>query len=278
MVLKPVFTLLFQGAAVVYLLALLFYVFKQYRWAGWTVTLGLLVHTTSQTIRCWRYGFFTLEGAFHAGFFLPWCLAALIVVAWQRNKRQDHHILSALWPLVVVSALVIIIPPTCHNPTPFTPTWSAYLFFIFESLAHACFIMSGWLAVQFLLQRHPQAPFHAYAVWGFVCFSLAQLAGCAWTYLGWGGLFRWGTRHMHSAALWCFYCSYLHTAYLKGFGLRNKARFALAGTLIALVLFYALPLVPRPGRTQAKQQAVMNHAQTAPDQTISAISSSQEAL
>ena len=277
MVVQPVFTLLFQGAAAVYLLALFFYGLKKYRWAGWAVTLGLLVHTASQTLRCWRYGYFTLEGAFHAGFFLPWCLAALIVVAWQRDKIH-HHILSALVPLVVVIALVVLIPPTCHNPTPFTPTWSAYLFFIFESMAHACFIVSGWLALRFLLGRQPQAPFHSYAVWGFVCFSLAQLAGCAWTYLGWGGLFRWGTRHMHSAALWCFYCSYLHTAYLKGFGLRNKARFAVAGPLVALVLFYGLPLLPRPGRTLPKQQAAMNHAPT--DQGLKTVDapSSGEAL
>ena len=241
MFLSPFYILLFQIAAALYLGSLICYLSDKQRWAGWGVNLGWFVHTLSQLGRCWRYDFFTLEGVFHAGHFLSWCLAAIIVLQWQRRQTQ---ILSALAPLCAIMALVIIFPPTCHYPKPFTPIWSAQLFFIFEGLAHACFFLSGWFAIQFLRGRLQTQQFNTYAVWGFVLYSIAQLVGCIWSYAGWGELFHWGARHLHSAALWCCYCGYLHSAFLQGFDSRKKACFAIAAASLALLLFYVLPLLP----------------------------------
>ncbi|OQY16317.1 MAG: hypothetical protein B6I36_10415 [Desulfobacteraceae bacterium 4572_35.1] len=261
MLLSPIYHLLFQMAATLYLASTICYLCGKQRWAGWGVTLGLFVHTLSQIGRCWRYDFFTLEGVFHAGHFLPWCLAALIVLCWHRHQT---HMLSVLLPLSAVMVLVIAFPPECHQPKPFTPTWSAHLFFIFENLAHACFIVSGWLALQFLRGRMAGQQFHTYAVWGFVCYSIAQLSGCVWTYLGWGGLFHWGTRHIHSAAVWCCYCSYLHTSFLTGFYPRKKAYFAVVSSVLVLILFYGLPLVPKSGTNKmTRHQQLMEQQPTA---------------
>ncbi|OEU71357.1 MAG: hypothetical protein BA874_13780 [Desulfuromonadales bacterium C00003068] len=253
MFLSSFYIQLFQVAGGVYIGSLLCYLCAKQRWAGWGVTLGLLIHTLSQLGRCWRYDFFTLEGVFHAGHFLPWCLAALIVLLWHRQQLQTHA-LSALIPLVAIMIIVLNFPPECHLPKPFTPTWSAHLFFIFEDLAHACFILSGWLAFQFLRGRITTAAFNTYAVWGFVFYSMAQLSGCVWTYVGWGGLFHWGTRHIHSAAVWCCYCSYLHTPFLKGFNNRKKGYFAIVASTMAIVLFYGLPLLPKNVKKHHPQQ------------------------
>lgn len=246
---EPIYTLLFHIATGFYSTALICYLLKNDRFALRLLTCGWLVHTFSQLSRCWRYEFFSLEGVFNASYFLPWCLATLILFLWQQNNGPKRIALSALIPLCALVVPVLIWPPSCHHPNPFTPSWSAHLFFVFEGLSHGCFILSGWLAIQFLRHRIHEPLFNRYAIWGFIFYSITQLTGCVWTYLGWGGLFHWGTRHMHSAALWCCYCSYLHMAFVKGFDQRKKARFALIAATLAVVLFYALPMLPKPQRT-----------------------------
>jgi len=236
----------FQVAAVLYLMSLLSHCCKRERWAVGLLLTGFTAHSCSQLMRCWRFGFFTLEGAFQIDYFLPWSLAAMILLHLSSQEAgRRPQVLTALWPLAVSSLIAFLFPPSGHAPTPFTPTWTAYLFFIFEALAHACFILSGWRALEFLTRSQPEASFNGYAVWGFVFYSLAQLTGCAWAYLGWGGLFHWGTRHIHSAALWCCYCSYLHTPFIKGFYVRKRAGFALGGSLLAVALFFVLPIIPK---------------------------------
>lgn len=248
-------TLLFQIAAGFYLCSLFFYLVKKERFSAQTLCIGWFIHGLSQLSRCWRYDFFSFEGVFSASYFLPWCLATLIILLWRQNNSPRRATLSALLPLSAVILPVIIWPPGCHHPNPFTPSWSAHLFFIFEGLSHGCFILSGWLAIQFLRGRLDTALFNRYAVLGFVFYSITQLTGCVWTYLGWGGLFHWGTRHMHSAALWCCYCSYLHMAFVKGFDQRKKARFALLAATMAVVLFTILPMLPKQIQTaKGKQQ------------------------
>lgn len=242
----PIYTLLFKIAAVFYLFSLFCYLCKNERFTSRTLFVGWLIHTFSQLSRCWRYDFFSLEGVFNASYFLPWCLATLIVLLYRQNNSQQRVALSALFPLCALILPVVIWPPSCHHPNPFTPSWSAHFFFIFEGLSQGCFILSGWLAIQFLRRRLDTPLFNRYAVLGFVFYSITQLTGCIWTYLGWGGLFHWGTRHMHSAALWCCYCSYLHMAFIKGFDQRKKARFALIGATMAVVLFTILPMLPKP--------------------------------
>lgn len=245
MISDQMYLFFFQAATTLYVCSLVALLFKRDQWARYGLILGFTAHSVSQVMRCWRFGFFTLEGAFLINYFLPWALAAMLLFAMTRQQREKHsRTLSALWILAFSSLISCLNPPTCHVPTPFTPTWTAYLFFIFEGLSYACFILSGWRAIEYLLGRRRDTAFNGYAIWGFVFFSLAQLTGCAWAYLGWGGLFHWGTRHIHSAALWCCYCAYLHTVFINSYNPRKRASYAFGASLLALLLFFALPLIP----------------------------------
>lgn len=261
----PIYTLLFQIAAGFYLASLGCYLLNSERLAIRTITGGWSIHTLSQLSRCWRYDYFSLEGVFNATFFLPWCLASLIILLWYQQKKHRQVVLSALIPLSALIVPVVLWPPACHHPNPFTPSWTAHLFFVFEGLATGCFILSGWLAILFLRRQVDTPLFNRYAIWGFVFYSITQLTGLAWTYLGWGGLFHWGTRHMHSAALWCCYCSYLHMTFVKGFDQQQKARFAVIAAALALLLFIILPQLPKPDRViEAKQQPPQRQSEIAP--------------
>jgi hypothetical protein len=238
MTLPSATSLLFNAAAGVYAGSLLFYLLKRIRAVLWLLAGGFALHTVSQVLRCWRWGVFSLDGVFNGALFLPWCLALLALLLWLKGRGREGASMSWLVALSMLAtlALPVQIPP----PGPFTATWSSPMFFLFEVLAIALFLAGGWFAWRQLRLRDGDMLFNQLAIWGFICYSLAQLVGAVWSYLGWGGPFHWGERHLQSAAIWCLYCGYLHTNFDRSFDIRKKARWALSGGLVVLVVAYAL--------------------------------------
>ncbi|MEZ4600818.1 MAG: cytochrome c biogenesis protein CcsA [Syntrophotaleaceae bacterium] len=238
MTLQTASSMLFNAAAGVYVGSLLFYLFRRITVSLWLLAGGFALHTVSQILRCWRWGMFSLDGVFNGALFLPWCLALLGLLLWLKGRRQEGASLSWLTALsiLITLALPVDIPP----PGPFTATWSSPMFFLLEVAAIALFLAGGWFAWRQLRLRNGDMLFDQLAIWGFIFYSLAQVVGAVWSYLGWGGPFHWGERHLQSAAIWCLYCGYLHTHFDRSFDIRNKARWAFGGGVIVLVVAYAL--------------------------------------
>lgn len=257
-------SMLFNAAAGVYAGSLLFHLLKRHRCSCWLLGLGFVLQTASLLGRCWRWGIFSLDGVFNGAIFLPWCLALLALFCLLRGRRQDAASMSWLvaMSMLITLALPVRIPP----PGPFTATWSSPLFFFFEVLAIGCFLASGWFAWRQLRRRDEDTLFNQLAIWGFICYSLAQIIGAIWSYLGWAGPFHWGERHLQSAAIWCLYCGYLHTHFDRAFDIRKKARWALSGALVVLLVAYALQVaahltVLEPGSGSEKGKARANAQQ-----------------
>ena len=78
-------------------------------------------------------------------------------------------------------------------------------------------------AALFLARSDSADAFHGYLVWGFVFYSVAQVTGAVWCYLGWGNTFQWGPRHMSSASIWLIYAAYLHLRFIPGWSGRRRA-------------------------------------------------------
>ncbi|HQL83891.1 MAG TPA: cytochrome c biogenesis protein CcsA, partial [Spirochaetota bacterium] len=76
-------------------------------------------------------------------------------------------------------------------------------------------------------------------VWGFVLYSVAQVTGAIWCYLGWGNTFQWGPRHMSSASLWLVYAAFLHLRFIPGWSGRRRAWFAVAASAAVLGLTWS---------------------------------------
>lgn len=230
----------FNAAAGVYAGSLLFYLLKRYRCSCWLLGVAFALHTASLVASSWRWGIFSLDGVFNGAYFLPWCLAALGLLLWWRGRAEDAASMSwlATLAMLVTLALPVDLPP----PGPFTATWSSPMFFFFEVLAIGCFLAAGWFAWRQLRAQGGDQLFNLLAIWGFILYSLAQVIGAVWSYLGWGGPFHWGERHLQSAAIWCLYCGYLHTHFDRSFHLRNKARWAVTAALVVLVVAYALQI------------------------------------
>jgi len=231
-------SVLFNVAAGTYAGSLLFYLLKRYRCSCWLLGLGFVLHSASLLARCWYWGIFSLDGVFNGALFLPWSLALVGLICLMRGCVQNAASMSWLATLAMVVTLVL--PVDIPPPGPFTATWSSPMFFCLEVLAIACFLSSGWFAWRQLRRPGDDQLFNQLAIWGFILYSLAQVIGAVWSYLGWASLFHWGERHLQSAAIWCLYCGYLHTQFDRSFDIRKKARWALSSALVVLVVAYAL--------------------------------------
>jgi|GEM_PF-224360 len=250
-------SMLFNAAAGFYAGSLLLYLLKRYRLSCWLLGAGFALQTASLIGRCWRWGVFSLDGVFNGALFLPWCLALLALFFLLRGRQQGAASMS--WLVTPAMLITLVLPVQIPPPGPFTATWSSPMFFFLEVLAIACFLAGGWFAWRQLRIRDKDPLFNHLAIWGFILYSLAQVVGAIWSYLGWGSAFHWGERHLQSAAIWCLYCGYLHTHFDRSFDLRKKARWALSGALVVLVVAYALQV--------AAHLTVLNPAKTSTDGT-----------
>jgi hypothetical protein len=218
--------------------SLLFYLMKWQRISLAILVAGFVAHSAAIIARGWYFGVFTPVNFFTEQYFLPWCLAALALCLKIRVKDAPTA-MSLLFPICFFSLTALLLPASMPQPSPTTASVYAVIFFLFEVLAHALFVMGGWFAAMFLLGRAEASQFNIYAVWGFILFSIAQVVGGVWSYLGWTVPFHWSERHLVSACLWCFYCAYLHLHFSARWSAKNKARFAIGGAVIMLAFTYA---------------------------------------
>lgn len=231
------FFLFFILAAGAYAGSLLFMLLKA-RGAAWALLIcGFICHSASLLARGWHFGTFLPLNMMSEQYFLPWCLAAATLAA-RRITFSRNAAPTLLAPLCVLMVLGMFLPANAIPPAPQTATVFAPLFFCSEVIAHALFLVAGWLAALFLASRTAHASFNAWAVWGFIIFSLAQVTGAAWSWLGWSLPFHWSERHLLSASLWCFYCAYLHLHFSQRWSVRGKAWFAIAGAVLVFASSY----------------------------------------
>jgi len=210
-------------SAGLYILALIF-IFSKYRRTGLSVLcLGFILNFLYLLGRGWLAGVFIPIPIFEKYFFLPWCLVLIAIIRGAINDDRSMKIIIVL-SLVLLSAPLIykigIIPPT-----PKKTAFLAGAFFMTEGMAHALFFCCALFALIAFIRGDNEDSFHSYVVWGFVIYSISQVVGAAWCYIGWGNTFRWSTRHMDSAAVWLLFASCLHLKYIPSWTNRKKSFF-----------------------------------------------------
>jgi hypothetical protein len=140
---------------------------------------------------------------------LPLC-CAVPVLAGRLVNRERRHWKGAELLVAVFLMLAALYPQGFMLPAPQKIGLLPAAFFTFESLAYACFILAAWFSMRSLMGGAKNGVYHEAVVWGFIAYSIAQVAGAAWSHLGWGAPLSWNGRHLHSLALWLVYASYLH--------------------------------------------------------------------
>lgn len=204
------------------------------RKAGFAVFLaGFVVYSLYLAGRGWIAGFFMPNPIVEGPFLLPWCLGVITLIAALRRDGTWRFVLALVLLFTAYAAWYAkgIIPPTPNKLT----LWMA-AFFLTEVFAHASFYAAACFAAAHLAGRLGPESFHDLLVWGFVSFSVAQVVGAVWCYLGWGNTFQWGPRHMSSAAIWLIYAAYIHLRYVPGWSARRRAWYVIAAAAVVLAV------------------------------------------
>jgi hypothetical protein len=134
--------------------------------------------------------------------------------------------------------LVLVLPNPEAIPSFRTQTLWAPAFFLSETISVAFFLVSSSLAAANLISAREPLPYTRLAAWGFIVFTLCQIIGGVWAYLGWSSPFSWSDRHLVSAAVWCLFAAVLH-ADAGGIQPRTKAVCAALGIIPVVYLAFS---------------------------------------
>mgnify|MGYP001305586043 CR=1 FL=1 len=193
-------------------------------------------HTVSLVSRGWMAGLFTPGAMLQEMFFLPWCMAFLLLVL-RLGKNPADMVFRGAAPLCLFTVFALFYPKVPAHYL-MTRTIFSQMFFLAEVMAHALFLLGGWFALLSLAGKSDEKTCHSLVVWGFVSYSAAQVFGAYWSYLGWGNLFSWTGRHLTSAAIWCFYAAYIHLRFLTWWNPSRRSVFAVAGAAVFFLMHY----------------------------------------
>jgi hypothetical protein len=228
----------FYLAAGTYAGSLLFFLCKRNRSSLGLLSVGIVAHGISLFQRLYHYELAVPMNLFTELYFLP-LLLAVATLLLGIPRQGSRHAPTLLIPLNFFMLLALMVPTTVTTPSPFAATTFASAFFCSEVAAHALFIIAGWYAALFLTNRSTEQIFNSFAIWGFILYSIAQVIGAVWSWLGWAVPFHWSERHLVSAAIWCFYCAYLHLHFSSRWSARDKAWLTMGGALLLTGVTYA---------------------------------------
>lgn len=185
-----------------------------------------------------------IEGAFlwnsvvDPAFFIPLVLALLLLLL-PGGKNISRPAMGLAFLLLIAAVLFAafypkgIIPPAA-NKSGVLP----FLFSFSESCAYSLFALSGVLAIGSSTGERPNWTVRRLVVLGFISFSIAQVVGAIWSFLGWGHPFMWVSRHLDSAVVWLIYAALIHVRFLSSFTIPERW-LTTAGALLAIYIAYS---------------------------------------
>jgi ABC-type transport system involved in cytochrome c biogenesis permease subunit len=238
-------TLIFQHAFPIaigfYLLGLGFYIFKRSKSSVAFLFVGFFLHTLFQLSRGLSLGVWLINPVFDSSYFMPWTMAAVAVGMrlFSQGEKNKAIINSLIIPVCLFSLLGLIFPKGITPPGPKHETIFVSLYYSIDIIAQACFILGGWIAVFHLREKDPDKIFNSFMIVGFILYSISQVIGAYWAYLGWALPMHWSTRHLQSASIWCYYAAVLHLRYFPTWDSRHEAWFSLGGATLLLFFIYS---------------------------------------
>jgi len=162
--------------------------------------------------------------------FLPWGFSATVLLhlLLTHKKRTVNSAVILILVFAVAIAfqtrLLASKDALIYPPGPIHPVGWVTSFFLIESLAYVTFFLACWYALLYARGNEEAAFFHNYVIAAFVLFSVSQVVGAVWSYLGWAVPFHLSSdRHFISAAFWLFLALYLHLKFLPGWTMRKRA-------------------------------------------------------
>ncbi|MBW2557512.1 MAG: hypothetical protein JRD69_01510 [Deltaproteobacteria bacterium] len=162
---------------------------------------------------------------------------ALLAYPVIRGKGRNEA-MTVMGVLLLVTFIAVIVQTDPPMPSIKTKVMVASFFFLSEGVSAAFFLMSGALAFAALLVNSSvNESWNRLVLWGFVIFTLCQILGAIWAFIGWSYPFSWSTRHLSSASIWCFYGAAIHLRYV-GMNTKSKALITIVGIIPVVFMVY----------------------------------------
>ena len=234
---------IFYLAAVFYAASLIVLPLPKKAWSVVFLCIGLAANLVSTIIR--HLSIWPLLPMYAEPFFLPVCIAmmAVVLICFKKTEQGLYIV-----PLIIIFALIgVFFPNDFYLPILQSRTIFSHIFFLFTTIAHACFGAGAVLALLFIFRKDKgeRPVFSKFIIWGFSCYSLALFSVQVWSYLGWSSPVVWTNYILtSSAATWFYYACFFHLHLLKRWRVEHRAAFVVAGFILVFFFNY----LPETGR------------------------------
>lgn len=216
----------------------LMHAWQRYKAGKALVAVGAFLNASFLIDHATIAGFFIWNALVDPVFFIPFVIALTLLLLPDTGNLSRRTLGLAFLFLVAATLFAALYPkgviPPAANKTGISP----FLFFVFENCAYALFGLSGILTLASSGNDGSARTVRPLVVLGFVSFSLAQVVGALWSFLGWGHPFMWGSRHLSSATVWLIYSALIHMRFLSSFVL-SEHRLTTASGLLTLYIAYS---------------------------------------
>ena len=180
------------------------------RWAVWVFLAGAILTMGGLTLNCYLSdGFHFSLVASKTFLFAPiWAFLSAGLLA----KGMDWQGRCLAPGILFVSCMALGSSLPDQSVSLKVASVSAPIFFVTETVATVLFASASLLGIYCVVKKEklPEPLTGNILVVGFVVFSVCQLAGAWWAWLGWAVPFHWSHRHLIGAAVWCAYSGALH--------------------------------------------------------------------
>ncbi len=230
-------TVSFLLVAACHLTALGFLVSHRYRPARLFIFAGALFNGHFLIQHSLLCGVFIGNALLDPVFFLPFAASLILGVSLEMHAAAKEAMAGALLLLTAMAVFAIfypkgIIPPAANKSGPFP-----FLFFLTENIAYAFFGLVGAMSLCSRDEGRSNRLFRRMIIMGFISFSIAQVVGACWSFIGWGHPFMWGARHLSSAAVWLFFAALIHMRFLGRFTIPERWMNVIGGFLSMFVVY-----------------------------------------
>jgi len=253
--------IVYLGASVLYLTAMIGKRPAAARVGRWILFAGVLLHAFSFGIRHATTGGAPVTSLHESLSFFAWCIVLLYLLL---DLRFHLSVMGAFaGPLAFVMMVASQISPDVVIPqNPVLHTWLFPVHITFAFLGNAAFALAFGAGVMYLIQNRMLKSKRFTGIYkmlpsldtldkvnytclsvGFPLMTLGIISGAFWANLAWGTYWSWDPKETWALITWFVYAALLHGRMTIGWRGRRAAIFAIIGFLCLLFTFLGVSLL-----------------------------------
>lgn len=203
---------------------------------------AFVAHSISMIIYTATLGYIPLHKRSQNFFARTWGLA--LVVTFMLPRLRDSLLTAIMLAGILFIALAggpLKLPSEIGAPAFFLRP-APIMFFYFKDASMVAFAFCFSLSLTRLLRRGSDSDvmpnnelekmIYSTALWGFILYSLVQVAGCFWGLFGFGDYWLWRPMHYSSIVIWMFYATMLHVRWIPKLSQRTSPIMGIVGYAI----------------------------------------------